>query len=183
MSALLLFVAVVGAPILHGPVLALKLFPSLARPLDGGATFRGRRLFGDNKTWRGAIVMTLGPLLAMVALWQIPGFPEHLPSDAEDAGPWLCGLLVGLGVVVGELPNSFLKRQLDVAPGTQRGGAMGLLLTTLDQGDLVIGIWFCLLPVVVIDPLVALLAFVLVSVVHLLVNVIGYAIGARSSAI
>lgn len=183
MSDLLLFLPVIGAPILHGPVLALDLLSPLKRPLDGGARWRGKRLFGDNKTWRGALVMTLGPLLATVVLWQLDPWRDALPAAVVDAGPWLVGLLIGLGVVIGELPNSLLKRQLDVAPGTQRGGATGLLLTTLDQGDLVLGIWLCLLPVYVMPAWVAALAFVLVSLVHLVVNVIGYAIGARSSAI
>jgi hypothetical protein len=182
-SGLLLFVPVVGAPILHGPVLALDLLPRLKRPLDAGRTWRGRRLFGDNKTWRGALAMTLGPLLATLLLWQLPAWQDHLPGDARDAGPWLVGLLVGLGVVIGELPNSMLKRQLDVAPGTQRGGATGLGLTILDQGDLVLGIWICLLPVHAMPLWVVGLAFVLVSLVHLVVNVIGYAIGARSAPI
>ena len=60
MSGLLVFVAVLGAPILHAPVLALDLFKALKRPLDCGATIGGRRIFGDNKTWRGAIFMVGG---------------------------------------------------------------------------------------------------------------------------
>jgi CDP-diglyceride synthetase len=182
-SALLLFLPVLGAPILHGPILALDLLPALKRPLDGGATWRGRRLFGDNKTWRGAIVMTLGPLLATVALWQWPWWHDTIPDAARDAGPLLLGLLIGLGVVLGELPNSLLKRQLDVAPGSRRGGAAGALLTTLDQGDLVLGIWLCLLPVYGMPLWLVAVAFAIVSAIHLLINVIGYAIGARSAPI
>lgn len=183
MSALLLFFPVLGAPILHAPVLTLDLLKPLKRPLDGGATWRGKRLFGDNKTLRGAVVMALGPALLTLALWQWPWWHDEIPAVARDAGPILLGLLIGLGVVLGELPNSMLKRQLDVAPGTQARGATGLLLTTLDQGDLVLGIWLCLLPVYGMPLWIVGLAFVLVSAVHLLVNVIGYAIGARSAPI
>jgi hypothetical protein len=50
MSALWLFLAVLGAPLLHAPVLTWDLLRPLKRPLDGGATFRGRRVLGDNKT-------------------------------------------------------------------------------------------------------------------------------------
>ena len=60
MSALWLFLAVLGAPLLHAPVLRWNLLPALARPLDGGRRWRGRRLLGDNKTWRGALCMTAG---------------------------------------------------------------------------------------------------------------------------
>jgi len=79
-SDLLLFLPVIGAPILHGPVLALDLLEPLKRPLDGGARWRGKRLFGDNKTWRGALVMTLGPLLATVVLWQLDPWRDALPA-------------------------------------------------------------------------------------------------------
>jgi len=180
-SGLLVFVAVLGAPILHAPVLALDLFKSLKWPLDGGATIGGRRVFGDNKTWRGAIFMVAGPALAALALTRWPAFRDALPDTVADAPPLLWGALVGLGLVVGELPNSFLKRRLDIAPGTQRRGAGGIALIVLDQADLVPGVWLCLAPVYVMPVLTALVAFAAVTAVHLLINVIGYAIGARSS--
>lgn len=181
MSGLLVFVAVLGAPILHAPVLALDLFKPLKRPLDGGATIGGRRLFGDNKTWRGAIFMTAGPALAALALTRWPAFRHALPDAVADAPALLWGALVGLGVVVGELPNSFLKRRLDIAPGTQRRTGVGVALIVLDQGDLVPGVWLCLAPVYVLPLLTGLVAFAAVAVVHLIINVIGYAIGARSA--
>jgi hypothetical protein len=84
-------------------------------------------------------------------------------------------------VVVGELPNSFLKRRLNIAPGTQRRSAGGLAMILLDQADLVPGVWLCLAPVYVLPIATAAVAFVAVTIVHLLINVVGYAIGARSS--
>ncbi len=84
-------------------------------------------------------------------------------------------------MVVGELPNSFLKRRLDIAPGAQRRTAGGLALVVLDQGDLVLGVWLCLAPVYVLPVATAAVAFVAVTAVHLVINVVGYAIGARSS--
>jgi hypothetical protein len=181
LSGLLVFVAVLGAPILHAPVLALDLFKALKRPLDGGATIGGRRVFGDNKTWRGALFMVTGPALAALLLTRWPAFRDALPDAVADAPPLLWGALVGLGVVVGELPNSFLKRRLDIAPGTQRRDAAGLALILLDQADLVPGIWLCLAPVYVLPVLTALVAFAIVAVIHLAINVVGFAIGARTS--
>jgi hypothetical protein len=181
LSGLLVFVAVLGAPLLHGPVLALDLLTSLKRPLDGGATIGGRRVLGNHKTWRGALFMIGGPTLAAVALTRWPAYRDALPDDVADAPPPLWGALVGLGVVVGELPNSFLKRRLDIAPGTQRHTPGGLALIVLDQADLVPGVWLCLAPVHVLGPATVAMAIVAVTVVHLLTNVIGYAIGARAS--
>jgi CDP-archaeol synthase len=181
LSGLLVFVAVLGAPVLHAPVLALDLLKPLKRPLDGGATIGGRRVLGDNKTWRGALFMIAGPALAAVLLTRWPAYRDALPDAVGAASPVLWGALVGLGVVVGELPNSFLKRRLDIAPGAQRRGGAGLALVVLDQADLVPGVWLCLAPVYVLPVLTAIVAFAIVTVIHLGINVVGYAIGARTS--
>lgn len=179
MDAILVFVPVLGAAILHAPVLALDLFPALKRPLDGGARVRGRRLFGDNKTWRGAIFMVTGVVVAALLLSLWDAWWHALPDGIRDAGPLLYGLLLGVGVVVGELPNSFLKRQLDVPPGQQRNVA----LTLFDQADFVLVCWVLLLPIWTMAAWQALLVFAVVTAVHLAINVIGYAIGARTAPI
>jgi hypothetical protein len=127
--------------------------------------------------------MTAGAWLATIALWQWPWWRAQLPDEVVDAGPVLVGLLIGLGTVLGELPNSFLKRRMGVAPGTQRRSAAGLALTVLDQGDFVFGIWVLLLPVWVMSVPQAAFAFVVVAAAHLVINVVGYAIGARAAPI
>src|SRR5215212_7323404 len=182
-EAIWVFLPVLGTALAHAPVLALDLLKPLKRPLDGGAHFRGRRLFGDNKTWRGALVMTAGTVLATVLLSRWDWWWSQLPGGLRDAGPLLYGLLLGLGVVLGELPNSFLKRQLDIAPGSQRSSWSGRAITLLDQGDLVIGIWVCLLPIHVLSVPEALLAFVVISAIHFAVNVVGFAVGARTARV
>ncbi|HEY2602097.1 MAG TPA: CDP-archaeol synthase [Thermoleophilaceae bacterium] len=183
MSVLWVLVPVLGAPVLHAPVLTFDLLKGLKRPLDRGATVGGVRLFGDNKTWRGAIVMLTGVVAATVLLSLWPWYWHKLPDELQDAGPWLYGVLLGLGVVLGELPNSFLKRRLGIAPGTQRRGVRGLLLSVYDQGDFVLAIWVFLLPIWVMSVAQAAIAFVVVTVVHLVLNVVGYAVGARTAPI
>lgn len=183
MSALWVFVPVLGAAALHAPVLTFDLLKPLKRPLDGGATLGGRRVFGDNKTWRGAIVMLTGVLLttALLSLW--PRYWHHLPGGIQDAGPWVYGVLLGLGVVIGELPNSFLKRRLGVAPGAQRRSAGGLLLSLYDQADFVLAVWILLLPIWTMSVGQAAIVFVVVTAVHLVINLVGYAVGARSAPV
>jgi CDP-2,3-bis-(O-geranylgeranyl)-sn-glycerol synthase len=99
---------------------------AFALPLDGGLTFRGRRLFGNNKTIRGLVVMVPAgaialPLTAAFFERALPAptglWPLTLPGYAA------LGAACGLGFMLGELPNSFLKRQLDVAPGAAARGA------------------------------------------------------------
>jgi CDP-2,3-bis-(O-geranylgeranyl)-sn-glycerol synthase len=164
-------------------VLARDLLPTLKRPLDGGRTWRGRRLLGDNKTWRGALFMSAGSFGAAVALHRTARYRRRLPAPLQAAHPAAFGAAIAAGVVGGELPNSFLKRRLDLAPGTQRGGATGAALTVLDQGDLVLGIWAALAPLWRMPARDALDAFVLVSAIHAGVNVVGYRIGARSAPV
>ena len=183
MSALWLFLAVLGAPLLHAPVLRWDLLPSLRRPLDGGATLGGHRLLGDNKTWRGALCMMAGVVLATLVLWQWGWWRAQLPDAINDSAPLLVGLLIGLGTVGGELPNSFLKRRLDIAPGQRRHSAGGVALAVLDQGDLVLGIWVALLPIWTMPVWLAAIAFAAISTIHAAINVIGYAIGARAAPV
>src|SRR3954449_13142235 len=166
MSALWVFVPVLGAPALHAPVLTFDLLKGLKRPLDFGATLGGRRVFGDNKTWRGAIVMLLGVVAAAALLSLWPWYWQRLRYGIQDAGPWVYGMLLGLGVVVGELPNSFLKRRIGIPPGAQRKTAGGVLLSVYDQADFVLAIWVLLLPIWTMSVAQAAIAFAVVTVVH-----------------
>ncbi len=75
------------------------------------------RLFGANKTWRGLIVMPFFTLLG--------AFLSHL-LESEELGLgfsqstwWIFGLGLGFMYVLFELPNSYFKRRLGVAPGKQ----------------------------------------------------------------
>jgi CDP-archaeol synthase len=140
-------------------------------------------VLGDNKTWRGALCMTTGVVLATVLLWQWDWWLDQLPGAVRASTPLLVGFLIGLGTVLGELPNSFLKRQLDIAPGSRRRSAGGIALAVLDQGGLVLGIWVCLAPVWVMPVWLAAVAFAAIAAIHAVVNVIGYAIGARTAPV
>lgn len=183
MSALWVFVPVLGAVVLHAPVLTFDLLKPLKRPLDGGATLGGRRVLGDNKTWRGAIVMVAGVVLAAALLSLWPWYWHRLPDGIQDAGPWVYGVLLGLGLVLGELPNSFLKRRLGIEAGTQRRSSGGLLLSIYDQADFVPVVWVLLLPIWTMSVAQAAIVFGVVTAVHLVINVVGYAVGARSAPI
>jgi hypothetical protein len=110
-------------------------------PLDGGRTFRGRRIFGANKTVRGLVVMVPATALAFVVVSQLAahGHPQAVglwPLSAAGYA-WL-GAAAGLGFMLGELPNSFLKRQLGIAPGAlspHRGvAAWQLVADRMDSG-------------------------------------------------
>ena len=174
------FLPAAGALIPHAPVLRFDLMKPLRRPIDGGLELRGRRLFGDNKTWRGALVMFSGALATTVGLSRFARFRERLPADLAAAPPTAYGALLGLGVVAGELPTSFVKRQLGIAPGQAGSAAIGTLFAIYDQGDIVLASALALRPYWRPSAREVAGAFLAVTVVHLGFNVAGYALGART---
>ena len=174
MAAALVFLPVIGAPIAHAPVLRWDLASALRRPISA-------RLFGQNKSWRGAVVMTAGTVAAAIALHRVPGYRRRLPDAVADADPVLIGALLGLATWTGELPNSFIKRRLGIPPGAQRRSPMGVVISLIDQADWVPAAWILLSPVWRMSPEEASGVFVLVAALHVPINLIGYAIGARTT--
>ena len=124
--AAFLLTAFVLAGLLHSAWLGSPASRRFAVPLDGGRRFRGRRLLGDNKTLRGFAVMVPGAGLTFLAM--AGGLSIAL-------GAWS-----GLGFMLGELPNSFVKRQLRVAPGGSPRGSTGMVLCfAVDRLDSIVG--------------------------------------------
>ena len=172
------FLPALGAALAHAPILRYDLLAPLKRPLDGGTG-----VFGHNKTWRGALAMSGGTVAAAAALTRARWFRDRLPADLRDAPPVAYGILLGAGVVLGELPNSFVKRRLGIPPGSRRRSPAGVALAVFDQGDFVLASWLTLAPLWRMRPRQVAAAFVIVAGVHAGVNVVGYAIGARSSPV
>jgi CDP-2,3-bis-(O-geranylgeranyl)-sn-glycerol synthase len=150
------------------------------RPLDGGRTFRGRRIFGDNKTTRGFIVIVPATSLAMagfgtaaqhagMAVWPLP-----LP------GFLLLGAVSAFGLMLGELPNSFLKRQFDVEPGAPPKHRMGRVVAALaDRLDSIIGALLGAALVVEMSWATAFWCFVIGPPIHGLFSALLYVLGVK----
>ena len=123
--------------------LASRWSRRFAIPLDGGRTFRGRRLFGANKTWRGLVVMVPATGAAFAAVAWIAGGEYPASAGLWELTRWqyaLAGAWAGAGFMLGELPNSFVKRQLDIAPGARAARPAGAFLQfALDRADSGIG--------------------------------------------
>jgi hypothetical protein len=89
--------------------------------LDGGMTVRGRRLFGANKMLRGLMMMPLASALTFAVFGALRNqLPDWLAAGTWELGTGeyaRLGTACGLAFMLAELPNSFLKRQLDVRPG------------------------------------------------------------------
>lgn len=169
-SLLLCALPAVIAGSAHMAVVRLGLWPWLARPLDGGRSWRGRRVFGDNKTWRGVLCMILFSIVGTYALAVLvalnPGLAPYNVLDFASHGAPFYGLLYGLGYSLFELPNSFLKRQRDIRPG--QAGALPYML--LDQADSVFGCLFMVYPYSRMSFVFVLVGVVFFTALHLAMN-------------
>ena len=126
-----------------------SLLDSVNQPIDAGRQLGdGRRLFGANKTWMGFWGMVVWGLLAQL-IWSYflarqPDLEKlhliyaHYPNKLATNFP--LGILLGLAYVVFELPNSYLKRRLDISPGKTAKDAWKYPFILLDQIDSLIGI-------------------------------------------
>ncbi len=135
-SALLLIVSLVLAGFAHTLWLRSRFSERLALPLDCGKSFLGKRILGDHKTLRGFAVMVPAAALSFAFTHRfVPGIwrlttPEY----------FALGALAGLGFMLGELPNSFLKRRLGIPPGgTPRRGWARALSFVCDRLDSILG--------------------------------------------
>lgn len=168
------FLPALGAPLAPAPVLRWNLLPRLRRPIS-------RRLFGENKTWRGALVMTGSTVTANPG----PGSPTHLPATAPRAARASQSCPAGeparSRVLAGELPNSFLKRRLGIPPGEQRASPVGAAISIFDQADWVPIAWLLLRPMWKTSAREAAQIRVLVAAIHVPINLIGYAVGVRTA--
>lgn len=175
-----LILPMILAGICNMAFMKLPLLSSWRIPMDGGKVLAdGERLFGDNKSWKGFFGMII---FTAFWLWVFELWAKSSPAiDALSLIPFrqwrfpfngiLYGAIWGLGYVLAELPNSYLKRRMKIAPGSSAEGPFKLFFTILDQSDSVIG---CLLimPIFYTPSLIdALVLLILASGFHYLTNV------------
>jgi CDP-archaeol synthase len=140
LQLLWLAVPVIVSGLVHLVVMKRDLLPGLrVLPIDGGATFRGRRA-----------VVTI--VTVAVSAWVLArldacclGLPMLVPFAEDHPLRW--GLLLGAGYIVGELPNSFAKRQLGISPGASGSGLPGRVFWVVDQLDSLAGMLLFIWPV------------------------------------
>ena len=144
-AAAFLALAMSTAGIAHVAWMRSALARTLAQPIDLGRTWRGKRIFGPNKTVRGFVVM---PAAAAVAFWAWWAARRQLPAWLGQ-GIWqlgaahylALGFSCGLALMLAELANSFVKRRLDIAPGwPAESPRLRAVFFVADRCDSVLGV-------------------------------------------
>lgn len=149
-------------------------------PIDMGRTWRGKRLFGANKTWRGLVVgviagtltLALQQYLATHTVWA-----QNLTIQIDYAllPLFILGPLFGLGALLGDAIESFFKRQRGVAPGKS--------WFPFDQLDYIIGGALFTLPIVQLRLDQYVWVVVLWLLMHLVSSYIGFLLKFKESPI
>jgi len=170
--------------IVHGLCIKYDWLNQLIIPIDLGLSFRGRRIFGDNKTWRVFLLnMVFCTVGSIIQAWiqSRNYFPEWIfLVDYEKYG-YLLGVLLGLGMTFGELTNSFIKRQLGIPPSERKKGLLGVTFFLFDQVDITIGIWVFLYLIIRPPTLMVLWSFLITIVLHMTISILGFLLGVRKT--
>jgi hypothetical protein len=183
--AYLFFPLLVGLA-LHGFCIKYDALVFLCRPIDRGRKFRGKRIFGDNKTYRGVVVVSLGTVIGFglqsVLLHRIASVRSVELFDYAFFKSVALGGAVGVAAMLSELPNSFIKRRFEIAPGRAAKGWKGVVFYVYDQIDFLLGSWLVLAIVVPVTVERVLFSAGLLLVAHQLMSSAGYALGMRRTA-
>lgn len=127
-------------------ILKLNLFASLSIPIDFGISLKSKRIFGDNKTLRGILIMIIVSILVSQILYL--GYKNGYDSFINPVfsrSPIFVGLLYSFSYIFGELINSFIKRQMNISAGRITPTKFKSLQTFFDLSDGVIVVVFTLL--------------------------------------
>jgi len=159
------------------PVFMRRKLEFLNIPVDGGKTFKGKRILGSNKTWRGLIFGTLiSIIIVFVQTYLYNNFESFrnisiVPYNEHNFV--LLGFLIGFGALLGDLVKSFFKRQVGHKPGDK--------FFPFDQVDFVLG--FLALTSIIFRPAWQVYVFLILFVpaLHILTNHIGYYLGIQKT--
>lgn len=120
------------------PVFAQKIPHTefMARPIDFGKSFRGKRIFGDHKTFRGFV---FGAIFSLVTVFLQQYAYNHtawakslsLSLNYRTLNVFLLGLLFAFGALGFDAIKSFFKRQF--------GFKSGATWFPFDQIDYIVG--------------------------------------------
>ncbi len=163
------------------PIWAKKMpmLEFLDRPIDSNKKLFGKPIFGRNKTYRG---FAAGALFALIV-----GLAQFLASEHFDALNRLeffemglreyasLSLLLGVGALVGDATESFLKRQVGIKPGEP--------WFPFDQIDYVLGAFMFSLPIGALNLSEYLAAAVVGFFMHPLATFVGWKLGLKDKPI
>lgn len=147
------------------------------KPVDMGRNWRGNRILGDGKTWRGSIGGIAAGVVVALILNAILPQAQKLTGAEFASFPFLVVLLLPTGAILGDIAASFIKRRLDRERGAPFPGVDQLDFVAGSLGLLFIfeGSWASS----VFTPQVLAVVLIITPVLHLGTNFIGFRLGLK----
>ena len=166
-----------------------RLYKRFKFPIDGGRVMSDqKRIFGNNKTWIGFFSMIFFCTLFQLAFGifcNATDLNSHcdLYSIYENTVSLnlVFGSLTGFIYMISELPNSFIKRRLDIKDGKTEKGLKGILFFIIDQIDSLIGVMLLLYFFSDISIAKYFLYVLLGGFTHIAINTILYLVKVRKN--
>ncbi len=151
-------------------------------PIDGGKNWKdGKRIFGDHKTIIGFFSMIIicmvvqilyGLLLQGISKNELCDIYKY--HDNTVLFNMVVGALFGFAYMICELPNSFIKRRVDIPDGKTLQSKIGILFFINDQLDSMFGV-MVVLAIVAHLSIPGYIAYVLLGgITHIVINLILY---------
>lgn len=160
------------------PVFAAHL-PVLRRwntPLDLHKKYRGKEIFGPNKTFRGLLCgAIIGGVFTVLQTYLWPEYPAYIGLPIGNLVVFCFGALLGLGALLGDAIESFFKRQSNIKSGKS--------WFPFDQTDYIFGGLIATTITTSIDPIIYILIFIMYFALHVLISYIGYLMGLKKAPI
>jgi CDP-2,3-bis-(O-geranylgeranyl)-sn-glycerol synthase len=190
-NLLLIMLAMSMAGFIYMAWLKSSLARQLGQPVDFGLRFRGRRIFGPNKTWRGIVGLPLASAMSFTLIQMaVPYLPTYLQSGwwtLSSAQVAALGFSCGMGFMLAELPNSFIKRQLDIASGSAptdtSSAALRITFAIIDRCDSSIGLVLVLALLMPVHHMTLIYLGVLGSALHALFSLVQFQLGLKGRAL
>ncbi|MFA6295511.1 MAG: CDP-archaeol synthase [Candidatus Paceibacterota bacterium] len=154
----------------HLVIIRYNLFSFLSKPIDHNLHFKGKPLLGKYKTWRGIILVPILSGVGSLIISQIVVIPLSLQTF------WV-GFLLGVGYTIAELPNSFIKRQLNVKAGEKSENKFRNTFLILDQVDSVAGAIIVMLFIYPASVMLCVSVLLIGSLLHFTVDLYLYKYG------
>ncbi len=145
-----------ASPVIANKIPILKLWKT---PLDFGKSFKGERIFGQNKTWRGLLFGAFaGGVTASITYLIYPESINYVSvyTFMPIFDMFIVGAALGFGALLGDAIESFIKRRFGVKPGESWfpfdqidyiiGGiifATPFVILSLKTNVIILVTWFC----------------------------------------
>ena len=133
-----------------------------------------KKLFGENKTWRGLFFgIIFGILVAFLQKMLSALFHKIEIINYNEINIIVFGFLMGFGALIGDLLKSFIKRKFKISPGKS--------LPIFDQIDWTIGSLIILSLYIKIKIEFFIYSILILGILHFLINIFSYKIKIRKT--